>query len=553
MQTLARKALRAATDPRRALREATVLADLLDFRRRSSSALKHARPRRTGRGVVLFISMSDLVYQLKLEGVLAKALQMEGYEPVVLTLRNARWAEPYFRSFGIERFVYPDDLLAPEQAAEAEQAAAEFLRGHVTVQRLKAFEFRGAHVGKQTLSSLSRRFMQGRIALDEPEVREALDDVLAESLRSVLRGESLIDRLRPEIAFFNEKGYAGLGSFYDVALQRGTNVIQFLSVGMHWRDALVFKRYTPETRRLHPASLSADSWETVRAMPWTERHEQELEQEFALRYGEGEKHPDAGLQEGKLVKSADDVRAQLGLDPQKKTVALFSHLLWDASFFFGEDLFEDQEAWLIETVKAACANPRANWVIKLHPANLYKGDALEDEAAILAAVGELPPHVKLLRPETDINTYSLFAVADAGITIRGTIGLELPCFGIPALTAGTGRYSGLGFTVDSATPEAYLARLARIDEIEPLPPETVELAKRHAYALFRLRPFKFSSYASSFMGADAFRAGHPLASNLRLRLRTPEEVERAEDLREFATWAQDREQLDYLNPAVSVK
>lgn len=551
MAGLARKAWRAATDPRRTLREATVLADLLRLRVRSSRALRRARPRPEERGVALFISMSDLVYQLKLEGVLAKALQLDGYRPVVLTLRNARWAEPYYRAFGVRDFVYPDEFLSPEHEAEAEAAAADYLRGEVSVQSLKALELHGAHVGQQTLSSLSRRFLQGRISLDDPEVRAALEDVLAEAMRSVLRGEELIDRIRPELAIFNEKGYAGLGSIYDVALQRGTNVIQFLHGGMHWADALIFKRYTPETRRVHPASLSAESWRLVRERPWGEQQERELDEEFALRYGSGQKHPDAGLQEGKRLKSADEVRAQLGLDPARKTVVLFSHLLWDANLFFGDDLFEDQEEWLVQTVRAACANASANWVVKLHPANMYKGGngELNDEAAIRDAVGPLPEHVRLLRPETDINTYALFSVADAGITIRGTIGLELPCFGIPALTAGTGRYSGLGFTVDSRTAAEYLDRLARIQELPRLGPAETELARRHAHALFRLRPFRFTSYRSTFMDADGFRAQHPLAANLSLTARTPEEVEGATDLREFAAWAQDRDRLDYLASA----
>ena len=59
--------------------------------------------------------------------------------------------------------------------------------------------------------------------------------------------------------------------------------------------------------------------------------------------------------------------------------------------------------------------------------------------------GNLPGHVKLMRADTGINTFSLFDVADYGLTVRGTIGMELPCFGIPVVTAGTGRYSGPWF------------------------------------------------------------------------------------------------------------
>ena len=183
---------------------------------------------------------------------------------------------------------------------------------------------------------------------------------------------------------------------------------------------------------------------------------------------------------------------------------LFSHVLWDANMFFGRDLFTDQEEWFVETVRAACANDRVNWLVKLHPANVWKlrrdgvSGELGEHVAIREHVGELPPHVKLLEPETDISTWSLFDVTDVGVTIRGSVGFELPCLGKPALTAGTGFYSGRGFTVDSDTREDYLARIGRIEEIPPPDAEQVELARKHAYALFRLRQTRFTSYRSVY-------------------------------------------------------
>jgi hypothetical protein len=543
--TLARKAFRAAADPKRTAQQAAVLRDLVGFRR-SARAWRGARPRRGPGEAVLVISLSDQVFQLKLECVMAKALQLEGFRPVVLTLRGARWAEPYFRAVGVEDFVYPDRLLSEERAQAVERAAEEALAGEPSVQSLKRLEFRGAKVGQQTLSSLSRRFLQGRISLDDPAVREAVPEVLEYSMRAVAIGEQLLDDVRPEIVVFNEKGYAGFGSIYDVALERGANVIQFVSAGIHWRDALLFKRYTEETGRMHPASLSAESWQRLRELPWTPEREAELQSEFEIRYGPGEKHPDAGLQAGKQVKAPDAVRRELGLDPAVKTAVVFSHVLWDANLFYGDDLFDNQESWLVESVRAACENPHLNWVVKLHPANTRKapGAPLNDEEAIREAVGTLPPHVRLLSPDTDINTSSLFPVIDYGVTIRGTIGIELPCFGIPTLTAGTGRYSGLGFTNDSGSAGEYLDKLRRLHELPRLSEDEVLLAKRHAYGLFRLRPFRFTSYQATF--GDTAPIVDPLSHNLRLTLRTPREVEAATDLRAFAEWALDRSQLDYL-------
>ena len=186
-------------------------------------------------------------------------------------------------------------------------------------------------------------------------------------------------------------------------------------------------------------------------------------------------------------RSRDEIVAELGLDPSRRTAVLFSHVLWDANMFYGRDLFADQEEWFVESVRAACANDRVNWVVKLHPANVWKRrrDRAEGEltelAAIRDAIGELPPHVHLLAPDNEISTWSLFDVTDWGLTIRGSIGFELPCFGTPVLTAGTGFYSGRGFTVDSATADEYLARLASIEEIPPPSPEDVPGAWRAYY------------------------------------------------------------------------
>ncbi len=544
---LRRAALRLLRDPEHVRRQALVLRDLAQLRLTASPALRRARPRRSGAGTALFVSLTDNLAQVKQEAILAKALQLDGYRPLMLTMPGSRWAERYFRAFGLEEYLHPAEFLSPGATAEADRETRRFLEGPVTIQSLKELEFRGSRVGIQTLSSLSRRFYAGRIRLDDPGVRGALEEVLVHSMRSVIAAERLHERIRPELVLFIEKGYAGYGSIYDVALREGANVVNFLAAGMHWRNSLILKRYTEETRRVHPTSLAPDSWQRVRELSWTEAHERVLRNEFEVRYASGQKHPDAGLQEGKRLLSQDEVGSRLGLDPGRKTVVVFSHILWDANLFFGEDLFEDQETWLVETVKAACENPDVNWVVKLHPANLAKGATRSnDEEAIREAVGRLPPHVKLMQPDTDVNTFSLFSCIDAGVTIRGTIGLELPCFGVPVLTAGTGRYSGLGFTVDSATPGEYLDRLARIEDLPRLDEDETELAKKHAYGIFHLRPFPFTSFEDSYLDWEAIRTQHPLAVNLKVTLETPEEVEGAHDLQEFAAWARDRSQLDYL-------
>jgi hypothetical protein len=542
---LARLAVRVTRDPSWARSQAAIARDLLATRR-SAEGWKQSRPRTPERGRVLIVSLSDFVYQLKLESVLGTALRLEGLRPVVLTHRGTRWAVPYFRAFGIDDIRFTEDLAAADETQSVRDQARELLAGPLTVQGLKELTFRGAHVGQQTLSSISRTFERGRISLDDADVRRALDRILPEAMASVLMTEQLLDELRPEMLLFNETGYAGFGSIYDVALARNVNVVRWVHAGIHLPNGLMLKRYTEETRRVHPTSLSAASWSEVKALPWGEAEEAQLAQEFAFRYGRGSKHPDAGLQELTTMKSPGEIVAGLGLDPGKKTAVLFSHILWDANMFYGDDLFEDQETWLVESVRAMVENPNVNWIVKLHPANRYKAEAtvLNDEVAIRERLGELPAHIRLLQPDTDVNTHSLFGLADYGLTIRGTVGLELPCFGAPVLTAGTGRYSDMGFTNDSSTAEEYLDKMRRIHELPALTEEETLLAKRHALALFRYRSFPFESYRAQYMAT--LQLHHPLSSNLELVPRTREGVESAQDLRELADWALDRNRADYL-------
>jgi hypothetical protein len=516
--------------PARARYRATIERDIRAFRRRYGQIFA-AEPREEG-PVALIVSLSSFPYQLKLEGMLAKALEAKGCRPVIAVFAGSELPRRYFEAFGLTWFVELGDYL-PEAELDVPDFEPEL-------------EFRGIPVGQYVLSTASR--ILHTASVDAEASADLLQHLVETTVRSAVAAEGLLADLRPDLVLFNERNYAQEAPLCDVALALGLNVVQWVNAFQD--DGLVFKRFTPETKRLHPRSLSDASWERVRGLEWTAGREAELAEEFRLRYEGG--WAVARRNHGWTRPfAAGAIRDELGLDPARKTAVLFSHILWDANMFFrGSDLFPDQEAWFVETVRAACENDRVNWIVKLHPGNVWKQkrDGFEGEGQELeilrARVGELPGHVAVLRADSEISARSIFDLADYGLTIRGTIGLELPCFGVPVLTAGTGFYSGRGFTVDSASAEEYLARVRRIEEIPPLSGEQVLLAKRHAYALFRLRPTRFTSFSSVIRPLEEL--GHPLDHDLVVNLRSRRELEAADDLRRFADWAVDSRELDYL-------
>src|SRR3546814_9623295 len=133
---------------------------------------------------------------------------------------------------------------------------------------------------------------------------------------------------------------------------------------------------------------------------------------LARNYAKGAWFNRQQLQEGKLIFDVAETRRKLGVTEGRKVAVVFAHILYDATFFYGESLFSDYEAWLIETVRSAIANPALDWIIKVHPVNVWRskmdGAPMEqlECIALNRVFGNLPPHVRILPADTPINTRS---------------------------------------------------------------------------------------------------------------------------------------------------
>ena len=323
------------------------------------------------------------------------------------------------------------------------------------LQSLVRLEVDGFRIGRNVQSLVLRQFRVGRLDDADPRHRDAAVKTLARSLATKQFMQRLLAERRPDIAVFVERGYTPSGEVFDGCLLGGVDTIQWC--GAPQSDCLIYRRYGLDTRGEHPLALSDPMWRRLNAMPWSAQEDQAVADRIAANYKSGAWYNRQQLQDGKAILAADEVRRTLGLDPSRRTAVVFSHILYDATFFYGDNLFDDYEQWLVETVRAAIANPRLNWIVKVHPVNVWRArmdgaEPVQLEAQTLDRhFGALPDHVKLMPADTPINTFSLFDVADYGLTVRGTIGMELPCFGIPVVTAGTGRYSGRGFTIEPTT------------------------------------------------------------------------------------------------------
>jgi len=501
-------------------------------------------------GTALIAAVDSPFYEVKLMSMLGTALRLAGWRVVVLTNDpHHRWSRRYFEAFGLTEFIYWENLsLTPAQIAECAATAKTLLAQPLTFAGAKQWTHDHCWIGPQILAAISRGTLRGAPDVTDPAILGQIRERLPDTLQRIQLARQALDIAQPDLMLIIEANYAKYAPITDLAVHRGVNVIQTTQPNRD--DALVMRRLTLATRREHPSSLARENFLHLRDTPWTERDERELGEIFAGRYG-GRWFLQARNQLQAEALSRTQIAERFELDPAKKTAVVFSHLLWDANLFYGEDLFEDYGDWFVQTVRAACSNPRLNWLIKMHPANVWKRarmsttTELSEVALIREQVGALPAHVRLLYPDEKVSTRSLFEMADYGITVRGTVAVELPCFGKPTLTAGTGRCHGLGFTVDSATREEYLTRLATLETLAPLTPQETQWAKRHAHTVFCRRPWFMKSFKASFLPVGSAR--HLLEHNLQLTANSLEALRENGDLAKFAAWATGDQNVDYLD------
>lgn len=478
-----------------------------------------------------------------LQSILLIALRVAGYRPVIiLEARGVRWLPHMYRFFGVRHFAYFEDVMPQGEHPEVDA----ILKGISDVDEIKKSVRHGIPVGTLALSTFMRRFRSGNVDISDPAQREILKGFLSDSLRYADAMDELIKRWKPVSGVTIDRGYTPQGHlFYGVIEAAGTC---FTLNSSHRSGALMLKRYRKDNSDQHPSSLAPETWIKLKEMPWTPDHWNLLRDEIETGYEKGEWYSAGGSQFRKRLVQSEELRSLLGLDHSKPTAVIFPHMFWDASFTWGRDLFANYEDWFKKVLSIACTNDRLNWIVKVHPANTTKNirDGYKGEHSEILAVRDvcdpLPKHVFLLSPESEISTLSIYRIMDYCLTVRGTPGIEAPAFGKVALTAGTGRYDGHGFTRDSASAQEYIARLNRLHEEPPMTAKEIDLARRFAFGVFMMRPTTFSTLKFSFQ-RDAKAS---VASSFQLP--ASGDIRDGNDVKSVVAWI-NSDATDYLNEA----
>jgi hypothetical protein len=373
------------------------------------------------------------------------------------------------RRFGIAPHSHSEFLTESLIKELAERSSA------VSYADIRNHRYREVPVGKYAASS-TLRYFKGRSlnGQGEPILRHYLFSaiVVAEVAWRAL------DELQPTRLYMQHGTYVDWGPAFDVAMMKGipVTVWEWAFLNKH-----IFLGTAREDNRLCFHFITDETWRRLAAQPLTGRQRQGL-----LRFMTDRVTNARDLMPINRVAPRDphDVQRQLGLSGTKPVWAVFSHLDWDSTFDIYMSSFEHSLEMMLETVRVIAETPDVDWVIKIHPAEKIAGTLVSTKKVIEERFPKLPDNIKIIPAETDINTYSLLPLLSGGITIFGTVAMELALIGKPTLVAGTAHYSDRGFTRNLTGREEFLNGLRQAAQIGSLLPEQVELAERYAHTFF---------------------------------------------------------------------
>lgn len=412
-----------------------------------------------------------------------QALNQLGYTITGLLDNYNLSVQNLYRKFGVDNFEY----LSPLLFAKFNENKYKFDLDDIKT--VKELVYRKVSIGKLALSTTMRSLKKSRFNKEEFSV---LTKNIFFSYKAVDISFFLLNKIKPDIIIFLDRGYSPEAELFESAIQSNIDSIEIhLS---HRSEFLTFKRYNKNNKLEHFNSLSKKTLKNTMHQTLKVNEKNSFFKELEFCYNSGKWYEEVGTQYNKVFISKEDFHETFKLNKKLKTAVIFSHIFWDGTFFYGNDLFLDYEDWFKETVKIMLKNKKINWIIKVHPANKVK-DSRDNKSnfseynAIMKLVKKLPENIKFINSDHKISTLSYFNNIDYCLTVRGTVGIEAACYGVAVITAGSGRYDGLGFTKDHKTRHEYLETIKNLHNLKIDIKKIKRLAIKFAYNLYVSRTF----------------------------------------------------------------
>lgn len=454
----------------------------------------YRRPRLVTGPRVLFFPIGGVMLQNLFEALVMQSLILRGADVAVVICdqalshcervhlantpdRTARCGACFQRNAAFYRKQGFEPLMLGRLLSEADRELARRLATTAPAEELLDFTFQRVPVGKHAYASALRSLLIGDLD-DSPEHEAAFRGYLEASILTVLACRAILDRERPEVVVASHGIYLW-GVVTDFFREHGVRMVVH-NVGYRKNTTYWFHNETYHKRLVdEPNAL----WEDAAFAPDDEQlldAYMDSRRTGAMDYLTYHPTPQ---------ESRDELMRDLRLDPEARIIGLFTNIAWDAAILFRDIAFRSMSEWVLETIRYFAGREDTQLVIRCHPAEVKREiETVEKVADIVRRhFDPLPSNVRLVPAESDLSTYTLSEVVDAGVVYTTKVGLEFACRGVPVIVVGEPFYRGKGFTSDPKTPEEYFGLLEASRRGERMSPEAIAKAKKYAYYYFYRR------------------------------------------------------------------
>lgn len=370
--------------------------------------------------------------------------------------------------------------LTGDYISENKKSEFKTLSETISIEDLLNYEFLGIQAGALSWSSLVR-YMKGHV-IELSDLKKEDEIILRKyfygGLVNIFAAEEVINKFAPAAIYGSHGVYIDYSPMILKAFIKGIPALVWSS---GFKDFLHYFTIPKKPHKLEFRGITPSAWKKRVEKQLNEKEIKILDEYIYNRFNKGNKRDFLNVT---FPESIEVLKKKLGIENNKKTVCLFCHVNWDSSFDVSEMLFDNATQWLRESLNIIFEVKDVNWIIRVHPGEKATGSLYTIDNFLKDNYPSIPDNVKILWSDSEINSLGLYKLTDAGITLFGTMGAELPLLGKPVITAGKAHFSNKGFTYDAKSKAEYFQMLRDIADIKPLSNEQIKIAQQYAYSFF---------------------------------------------------------------------